>query len=172
MSNDYERRKKETKCQTEILLMNLSSMLKQKKRSNGIRNILGNFISVFLVSVGLIFMFYTPVYAQLTDNEIAAGLESCFQYYDYGKVGVNLATEKSQYKKGETVKIIGTVVNQNTFPLMDVIIYAQLRRMNLSGDVVNEGHYLLERKEITPAMNLLPDETRFITASFPILDTC
>lgn len=109
------------------------------------------------------------IFAQVEEADIAAGLENCFIYYDYGKVAVNLATNKPQYIPGETAQIFGTIINENTFPLVDVAVYAQLRRRNTSQAAIEQGHYLLERKIMTQPMNLLPQETRSISAAFPLL---
>lgn len=128
------------------------------------------FLLAFLLAIVSFFVFGSTTFAQSTTAELSDGLESCFQYYDYGEVEVNLAPQKTIYKPGETAQIIGTVVNQNSFPLVNVVIYAQLRRVN-TGDVLSEGHHLLERKQITAPMNLLAGETRFVKAEIPLLNT-
>lgn len=95
-------------------------------------------------------------------------LESCFVYYDYGKVKANLATEKNSYSPGETAKVQGTVVNGNNFPLVGVVLYAQLRRINDSGDFAQNGHFLVDRLTLLENLSFLPQETKSINYKFPI----
>ena len=76
-------------------------------------------ISLFL---SLFFFFLSqPVSAQNT----VPSLESCFQYYDYGNIRAQLSPEKSSYSPGEPVKIWGSIVNNNTFPVVDTVCHSQ-----------------------------------------------
>src|SRR3989338_5206067 len=56
--------------------------------------------------------------------------ESCFVYYDYGQVKVYLSSDKSSYNPGDKAQIAGTINNLNSFPLRDVTLYAQVKRVN------------------------------------------
>lgn len=118
-----------------------------------------------------LFLFLTVgsagIFAQVEEADIAAGLENCFVYYDYGKVSVNLATEQSSYTPGTTAGIHGTIVNDNTFPLTDITLYAQLRRVN-DDTYLQNGHHLLMRIALGKGLNFLPGETKPIAAGVPI----
>lgn len=103
-------------------------------------------------------------FAQTNNSE----LESCFAYYDYGKIHTSLATEKNSYTRGEIVKIQGTIVNSNKFPLTGVVLYAHLKRVNETATFNQNGHYLVDRLTLTYGLNFLPGETKAINVKFPI----
>lgn len=126
---------------------------------------------VFVVGINLwFFTFFTGVaHAELTDQEIAAGIESCFAYYDYGKVSVNLATEQASYTTGQTAIVHGTITNENTFPLVDITVYGQLRRTNDTETFSDNGHHLVGRFSFAQKLNFLPGETKSFTADLPIV---
>ncbi len=95
-------------------------------------------------------------------------LESCFQYYNYGKVKAELVTERNDYNSGESARILGTVTNENSFPLRDVVLYAQLKRINNELSFNENGHYLIDRFTVKQELNFLPHEVKNIDVSFPI----
>ncbi len=95
-------------------------------------------------------------------------LESCFKYYAYGEVAVHLTTEQSVYQSGDTVTVRGTVVNGNTFPLTNVIVYAHLRRINGTASFADAGHFLMKRIVIAGSLHFLPKETKAVTGSFSL----
>ena len=120
-------------------------------------------ISGFLA---LFFLFLSqPVSAQ----SIAPSLESCFQYYDYGNIRAQLSPEKSSYSPGEPVKIWGSVVNNNTFPVVDTVLYAHVRRINESSYQQN-GHYLVDRLTLEEGLNFIPGESKNIEFNLPDTD--
>lgn len=127
-------------------------------------------ISIFVWQAFCFLVLPAPIYAQ---TDLSAGpdnLESCFRYYDYGSVRANLATEKTTYLPGETVKLQGTVVNENTFPLVDVVLYAHLKRVNAETFAEN-GHFLTARLTLVEDLSFLPGETKGIQAEFPLRST-
>lgn len=95
------------------------------------------------------------------------GLESCFAYYNYGKVKVHLSSEKPSYNSSEKVHIKGSIVNENTFPLIDVILYAQVRRINRQSALEN-GHYIVDRVTLLEHINLMAGETKGLDMSVPV----
>lgn len=112
---------------------------------------------------------YSPVFAQqATPGEAGEELESCFKYYDYGKVKVYLASDKSSYNPGEKAKISGTINNLNTFPLRDVSLFAQIKRINGSEDFLTDGHFPVDRKTFLQNLNLLSKETINVSFELPI----
>ena len=123
-----------------------------------------------LVSV-LLFLFFLPgpLFAQkLQTNQNPSSppdIESCFIYSDYGKVKTNLAMEKQTYHPGETAKIIGTIVNGNKFPLVDIVLYAQVHRINTASSARS---YLVDRLTLLENLNFLPGETKWVTPDLVI----
>lgn len=108
------------------------------------------------------------IYAQEASPLPQNVLESCFKYYAYGEVAVHLTTEQPQYQSGDTVTVRGTVVNGNTFPLTNVIVYAHLRRVNGTASFADAGHFLMKRIVIADSLHFLPKETKAVTGSFPL----
>lgn len=102
----------------------------------------------------------------------SSDLESCFKYYDYAKVKVNLSTDKSSYSPGEKIKLYGTVVNNNSFPITDIVLYSHLRRINEDeNSLVQNGHYLIDRLIIKENLNFLAHETKYLEIEVPVLST-
>src|SRR3989344_2979471 len=97
-----------------------------------------------------------------------AELESCFKYYDYGKVKVDLSSDKANYKRGENAEVIGTVRNLNSFPVRNAILYAQLKRINQNEDFSQNGHYLTDRITFIKNFNLSPSEDKQIKLNLAI----
>ena len=93
--------------------------------------------------------------------------ESCFVYYDYGQVKVYLSSDKSSYNPGDKAQIAGTINNLNSFPLRDVTLYAQVKRVNDSVDFIKNGHSLIDKKTFLENLNLLAGES--LNASFELL---
>jgi hypothetical protein len=114
-----------------------------------------------------LFLFVTVANGVLAQTE-SSQLESCFAYYDYGKIQTNLATEKNSYSRGEIVKIRGTIINNNNFPLVNLVLYAHLKRVNNTTSFNQNGHYLVDRLTLLENLNFLPGETKAINVNFPI----
>lgn len=90
-------------------------------------------------------------------------IENCFGYYDYAKVKVNLTPDKSEYSPNRIVNLSGTIVNSNTFPITDVVLYAHIKRVNQdTQSFVNNGNYLIDRVTLKKDINLMPNETKRI----------
>ena len=121
-------------------------------------------IAILLILFFLFTLSVSCVLAQTNMND----LESCFAYYDYGKIHANLAAEKNSYTQGEIVKIQGTIVNSNKFPLVGVVLYAHLKRENKTATFSQNGHYLVDRLTLTDNLNFLPGETKAVNVKFPI----
>jgi hypothetical protein len=130
-----------------------------------VRKIFSYIFSLFLLLLLIGRLSY--ISAQTTQTD----LESCFTYYDYGKIHTNLATEKNSYSRGETVKIQGTIVNSNKIPLVDVVLYAHIKRINETATFNQNGHYLIDRLTLAHNLNFLPGETKGISANFLIPPT-
>lgn len=109
------------------------------------------------------FLFAAPSFAQQN-----AELESCFVYYNYGKVKTHLATDKQSYKDSETITVSGMIENQNTFPISDVTLYGQLRRLNTPEKFETEGHFLIDRLVLLSHLSFLPGESKWIEAHVPV----
>ncbi len=106
------------------------------------------------------------IFAQTSDIKI----ESCFKYYNYGKIKTQFSTQGEAYKPGDVAKFSGSIVNNNSFPLVDVILYAHVRRLNTSTSEDN-GHYLIDKATLLEHLNFLPNETKRLDFKLPIKKT-
>lgn len=121
------------------------------------------FAGVLLLGLIVGVVSHEHVYAQSP----AAELESCFVYYDYGRVKVELSSDKSEYIVGENMMLEGQVINNNSFPLINVDIYAQLRRVN-KDSFDDNGHYLVDQFYLKRGVNLLPGAASHFKNSYQI----
>ena len=108
----------------------------------------------------------TPVLAQSSNP--SPKIESCFQYYDYGKARAQLAFEKPAYRNQDNATIIGTLLNENTFPLANVTLYAQLKRRNTPQGLLSDGHFITDTFRLLTNLSMLPDERRFVSVKVPL----
>jgi len=92
-------------------------------------------------------------------------LEECLKYYQFGEVKVNLNTKKTSYSLGEKIELLGTVVNKNTFPLLNITVYAHLKRVN-NETFLENGHYWVDRLVLAQDLNFLPQETKELSYVF------
>ncbi len=96
-----------------------------------------------------------------------SGLESCFNYYNYGKVRVELSPDKSAYSSEGTIRLIGNIVNNNDVPLVDLVLYTQLRRINTTS-YDRQGHHLIDAFSLKEDLHLQANETKHISLEVPI----
>ena len=54
------------------------------------------------------------------------GAVSCFDYYTFGGVAVSMTSSIDSYEPGEPVILIGTITNENRFPLTDLTIAGRI----------------------------------------------
>ena len=119
---------------------------------------------LFLILIGL----STNINFALAQNN-EESIETCFEYYDYAKVKVNLNPDKSEYSPNRIVNLSGTIVNSNTFPITDVVLYAHIKRVNQdTQSFLNNGNYLIDRITLKKDINLMPNETKHINTQILI----
>jgi hypothetical protein len=117
----------------------------------------------------ILFLFFFYIFPSSVSAQTQAKLESCFDYYAYGKVAVNLSPDKSSYSPGETAHLKGTIINRNTFPLLDTVIYAYLKRVNNDNtSFLQNGHYLIQGITLKKELNFLPNESKWVELELPI----
>lgn len=117
--------------------------------------------------IWLIFFFCVPfAFAQSSDIKI----ENCFKYYDYGKAQVHLSAEKIQYKPKEKINLEGQLVNNNTFPLMNVTLLAQIRRKNTTSYSTN-GHFFVDQIVLQKDINLPALTVKNVKMTLPVLSS-
>lgn len=116
----------------------------------------------------LLLAIFLPLFPEQAIAQVEE-LEPCQNYYQFGEVKVNLNTKKSFYTKGEKVELFGTIVNQNSFPLLNITIFAHLKRTNEESYLEN-GHFLVDKLTLAQNLNFLPKETKDLFVFFPVKD--
>ena len=79
---------------------------------------------------------------------------NCFDYYTFGSVAFDYPhAEKSTYKPGDIVNIVTTIINNNSYPVIQGDVIAQIYKSNLkSGN--DQGSYLLDEFTAFDGLNL------------------
>lgn len=123
-------------------------------------------IFIGLILFLILFAIPSAIFAQTPPK----GIESCFAYYDYGRIKAQFAAKNNTYESGETAMFNGSIVNNNTFPIVDVILYAHVRRINPTTSVDN-GHYLIDKVTLLQDLSFLPNESKRLEFKLPIKKT-
>lgn len=124
-------------------------------------------IKRFFFTIFVILIVGTPSFFPRLAFAQKEEVEECQNYYQFGEVKVNLNTKKAVYFPDEEVKLSGVIVNQNTFPLLDITVFAHLKRVNRETFLEN-GHFLVERLVLAKGLNFLPKEEKHFKATFKI----
>lgn len=144
-------------------------------------NLMRKYFFCFIIIIIFTSLVPSPTYAQnqptddadiITPNILPEGVESCFQYFEYAKVKVNFSEDKNNYQPNDKIRLRGTIVNNNTFPLANVILYSQLKRINnVPKSQSDNGDYLIDRITLVNDLGLLPHETKYLDVEIPLLTT-
>ena len=94
----------------------------------------------FIFFLSIAFFSSSPKLVSAQETKI----ESCFGYYQFGEVKVHLNTKKTSYGIGEKIELLGAVVNKSALPLLNITVYAHLKRINEQSYPEN-GHFLVDR---------------------------
>ena len=130
-----------------------------------------NKVNIFIILISFFLMLASFILPPSLVNaqNLSADTEACSKYYDYGKVKVNLTSDKNNYVLQKTIKLKGTIVNNNKFPITDIILYSLIRRKNKdNASFAKNGHYLIDRIKLKENLNFLPLETKYIEVDIPI----
>lgn len=124
---------------------------------------------IILISFILLLTSFILPPSLINAQNLSADTEACSKYYDYGKVKVNLTSDNNNYVLQKTIKLKGIIVNNNKFPLTDIIVYSLIRRKNKdNASFAKNGHYLIDRIKLKENLNFLPYETKYIEVDVPI----
>jgi hypothetical protein len=61
-------------------------------------------------------------------NVIEGQLASCFDYYTFGSIKVNLTNNKDTYELGDAIRLSGQITNDNKYPITNLTVRARLVR--------------------------------------------
>jgi hypothetical protein len=66
-----------------------------------------------------------------TTTPTSVGLSSCFDYYTFGSVSANVSSALPQVAQSASVGFVGTLTNQNNYPIIDATVYVKIFRSRL-----------------------------------------
>jgi hypothetical protein len=93
-------------------------------------------------------------YAIDPHNVKTGELASCFDYYTFGSVGINLTTDFGSYDGGDPVMIMGKITNDNAYPLVGLDIKARVVKDSPDADVSRSEIIVLDEFDVTQNITL------------------
>ncbi len=88
-------------------------------------------------------------------NDVIQGtLASCFDYYTFGSIGVDLTQNLNTYQPGEPVMITGVIKNNNKYPVVGMDIRARLVKNIPSPKPMRAEHMILDEFNIADNITL------------------
>ena len=97
-------------------------------------------------------------------NEAQASA-SCFDYYKFQSVEIDLHGEKQIYKAGEGAKFIGSITNKNSYPLVDGSLILRISKMDPRSQVGND---IIDEWTAVENANLRAGEKQFVNLSYQL----
>ncbi len=88
-------------------------------------------------ALALTFFFSFLPFLAFAQNE-AQSLASCFDYYKFQSVEIDLHGEKQIYKAGEGAKFIGSLTNKNSYPLVGGSLILRISKLDPRSQVGND----------------------------------
>lgn len=97
-----------------------------------------------------------------TDAKVVA---SCFDYYKFQSVEIDLHGEKNIYKAGEGAKFIGSLANKNSYPLVGGSLILRISKLDPRSQVGND---IIDEWVAKENINFLAGEKQFVNVSYQI----
>ncbi len=93
--------------------------------------------------------------SSIAQSDVKSGeIASCFDYYTFGNVDINLSTDFSSYENNRPALIRGTITNKNTYPLVGLDIKARLVKDIPSPDYFRSDIIVLDEFDIVDNITL------------------
>lgn len=84
-----------------------------------------------------------------------AGTVNCFDYYRFGSVQANIAAQTSSSVSGTPVTFTGTLINDNTYPIIDGALYVKVFRLRDNPREKNvNGPFVVDQYFVRDGINL------------------
>lgn len=90
---------------------------------------------------------------------------SCFDYYHFQSVEIDLHGEKNVYKAGEEAKFIGSLTNKNSYPLVGGSLVLRVSKLDPRSQVGND---IIEEDTVKENINLLAGEKMPVSFSYQL----
>ncbi len=99
---------------------------------------------------------------QAPDAKVGA---SCFDYYKFQSVEIDLHGEKQIYKAGEGAKFIGSLTNRNSYPLVDGSLILRLSKLDPRSQLGND---IIDEWAASENINLRAGEKQFVNLPYQL----
>lgn len=74
------------------------------------------------------------------------GTVNCFDYYKFGSVQVDIASTQNNANPGETMKLVGKLINNNDYPIVEGSVYVKVFKKQTDKDKAHaNGFYLIDQ---------------------------
>ena len=113
--------------------------------------------------LALSFFFGFLPFLALAQNE--GGAASCFDYYKFQSVEIDLHGEKQVYKAGEGAKFIGFLTNKNKYPLVGGSLVLRVSKFDPRSQVGND---IIDEWVATENINLRAGEKQFVNIPYQL----
>src|SRR3989338_7881777 len=90
---------------------------------------------------------------------------SCFDYYKFQSVEIDLHGEKQVYKAGEGAKFIGFLTNKNKYPLVGGSLVLRVSKFDPRSQVGND---IIDKWVATENINLRAGEKQFVNIPYQL----
>jgi len=90
---------------------------------------------------------------------------SCFDYYKFQSVEIDLHGEKQIYKAGEGAKFIGSLTNKNSYPLVGGSLILRLSKLDPRSQMGND---IIDEWTVVENANLRAGEKQFVNLSYQL----
>jgi hypothetical protein len=87
---------------------------------------------------------------------------NCFDYYKFQSVNVSVAPTKNTYNSGDHISFVGTVKNNNSYPIFDGNIYVRIGKIN--PNYISEGNFAVD--EFVAVKNIALDKDELKPINF------
>lgn len=91
--------------------------------------------------------------------------ESCFDYYKFQSVEIDLHGEKQMYKAGEGAKFIGFLTNKNKYPLVAGSLVLRISKLDPRSQVGND---IIDEWTAKDNINLMAGERQFVSQAYQL----
>ncbi len=117
----------------------------------------GQFVSVFL--------FLSSPLLVLAQATPAPSAQSCFDYYKFQSVEIDLHGEKNIYKAGEGAKFLGSITNKNSYPLVGGSLVLRISKLDPRSQLGND---IIDEWTAKENINLIAGEKQLISLPYQL----
>ncbi len=93
------------------------------------------FATIFILSPA--FSLAANTATSTANNSVPSG-PSCFDYYKFQSITIDLLGNKKSFQAGEGAEFIGSIINANTYPVVDGSLILRLSKLNPKSSVGND----------------------------------